>query len=134
MSFTYVLSYYRINNETSAMSKKYKPDLEKSLTKMYEIKERQIKKYQMDSYTPYTVDLAKYTLLQYIPLFFNNIKNNPDNINVNKEISKILSMKIIRDAVKTIGYKNIYPTKKEYLFYLDMKFKCTRLVHKIYFK
>ncbi len=37
-------------------------------------------------------------------------------------------MTMIRDSFRIIGFRNIYPSWKEYLFYLAMKFKFTRLV------
>ena len=67
-------------------------------------------------------------------MLFNNLRNNPNEPNKLKGIKRILNMPMITDAMKVVGYRNIYPSWKEYIFYLAMKFKCARLVHKLYFK
>lgn len=46
--------------------------------------------------------------------------NNPP-----KEIKNILSDNLCHDAFKIIGFKNIYSSWKEYVFYLALKLKFT---------
>lgn len=122
------LYIHRMNNPTSAMTLQYKAYLEKSLVQMYQIKKQQIEKYQLDKFTPFSFDLAKYTILTYIPMLLSNIYHNPQPINKRKEIKHILSLEMINDAFRFIGFRNIYPSWKEYLFYLSMKFKFIQLV------
>ncbi len=122
------LYQYRINNSNSLMKLPYKPYLANSLQRQIEEKKRLIQKYQIDLYTPMTKDLSEYTILRYLPMLFNNLYNAPSPSDRKQEIENILSMPMIREAFRIIGFRNIYPSWKEYLFYLAMKFKCTRLV------
>lgn len=129
-----ILYVHRRDNPNSAMTMKYKPKLKDSLYKMYEIKKEQILKYNIDQYTPYTYDLACYTIRVYLPLLIANMYNTPYKFNPTKEIKQILSNDLCKDAFKIIGYKNIYSSWKEYIFYLALKFKCTNFIHKYYSK
>lgn len=128
------LYYYRTNNQNSLMkSTKYNPNFETSISKAYQIKKSQIKLYELDKYTPYSVDLAEYNILKFFPMLLNNAYNLKQQLSI-KDIDYILSLPIISDSIKIIGLRNIYSSWKEYIFYLAMKFKCARLVHKLYFK
>lgn len=128
------LYIHRMNNPTSAMTLKYKANLEKSLVQMYQIKKRQMEKYQLDKFTPFSFDLAKYTILVYIPMLLSNVYHNPQPVNKRKEIKHILSLEMVHDAFRIIGLHNIYPSWKEYIFYLAMKFKLTQIVYYEYDK
>lgn len=119
---------YRINNSSSLMGLPYKPFLEESLQRQIQEKRRLIQKYKIDQYTPLTNDLSENIILRYLPMLFNNLYNNPHQLDKQQGIQNILSMPMIREAFRIIGFRNIYPSWKEYLFYLAMKFKCTRLV------
>ena len=106
----------------------YKPYLANSLQRQIEEKKRLIQKYQIDLYTPMTKDLSEYTILRYLPMLFNNLYNAPAQSDKKQGIRQILSMPMVRDAFRVIGFRNIYPSWKEYVFYLAMKFKFTWLV------
>lgn len=124
---------YRTNNQNSLMkSTKYNPYFESSISKAYQIKKEQIKLFKLDKYTPYSVDLAEYNILKFFPMLLDNAYNL--QYFSLKDINRILSLPIIKDSIKIIGFRNIYSSWKEYIFYLAMKFKCARLVHKLYFK
>ena len=122
------LYQYRINNVNSLMKVRHKPYLANNLQILINEKKKLIKKYQIDLYTPMTKDLSENIILRYLPMLFNNLYNAPAPSDRKQEIQKILSMPMVRDAFRIIGFRNIYPSWKEYLFYLAMKFKCTRLV------
>jgi len=130
------LYMHRLDNSNSAMTVKYKKHLEQSLIKMYQIKKRQIKRYDIDCYTTYSFDLACYSIKTYLPMFFSNLRHNPNisSINIKAEIKRILALKMIKESFVDIGFRNIYPSWKEYMFYLAMKFGCTQIVQKVYFK
>ena len=129
------LYYYRIDNNNSIMKvSSYNPYIEKSLDILYHIKKEQAQKYQIDLHSPFTKDLAEYTIKSYIPILFKNAFLKENGNAMHKHIKHVLNMPMITDAMKVIGFQNIYPSWKEYIFYLAMKFKCTRLVHKLYFK
>lgn len=129
-----VLYVHRLDNPNSAMTMKFKPKLKNSLHKMYEIKKAQIRKYNIDNYTPYSFDLARYTILVYLPLLISNMYNTPYKYNSKKEIKNILSDNLCHDAFKIIGFKNIYSSWKEYVFYLAFKFKCSWIILQYYDK
>ncbi len=119
---------YRTNNASSLMKLPFKSYLEDSLQRQTQEKFRLIRKYNIDHYTPATTDLSEYTILHCLPMLIRNLYNNPQEPDKRKGIQRILSMPMIRDAMKVVGFRNIYPTRKEYLFYLAMKFKWTRFV------
>lgn len=128
------LYIHRMNNPTSAMTLKYKVNLEKSLVQMYQVKKRQIEEYQLNKFTPFFFDLAKYTILVYIPMLLSDVYHNPQPVNKRKEIKHILSLEMVHEAFHIIGFRNIYPSWKEYIFYLAMKFKLTPIVYYEYNK
>ena len=128
------LYIHRINNTDSAMNQKYKPKLEPSLQLQIAEKKRIIKTYQVDQYTPITQDMSEDIVKRYTLMLFNNLRNNPNESDKLPGIKRILNMPMITDAMKIVGFRNIYPSWKEYIFYLAMKFKWARLVHKLYFK
>ena len=128
------LYIHRINNIDSAMNQKYKPKLESSLQTQIAEKKKIIENYHVDQYTPITQDMSEDIVKRYTLMLFNNLRNNPNESNKLQGIKRILSMPMITDAMKVVGFRNIYPSWKEYIFYLAMKFKCTRLVHKLYFR
>lgn len=72
--------------------------------------------------------MSEKIILRYLPMLFNNLYNNSNQPDKKQGIQQILSMTMIRDSFRIIGFRNIYPSWKEYLFYLAMKFKFTRLV------
>lgn len=128
------LYIHRINNIDSAMNQKYKPKLESSLQTQIAEKKKIIENYHVDQYTPITQDMSEDIVKRYTLMLFNNLRNNHNESYKLQGIKRILNMPMITDAMKVIGFRNIYPSWKEYIFYLAMKFKCARLVHKLYFR
>jgi len=128
------LYLYRKNNANSAMSMKYKPQLEASLTRMYEIKQRQIKDYKLNLCSNYPYDLARYTILTYLRMLVQNMYNQSGIIDKKIELRRILSLPMIREAFDVIGYKDLYPSWKEYIFYLAQKYKWMTVVQAQYDK
>lgn len=125
------LYYYRVNNSNSIMRSKYNPYMEDSLILQVKDKKELIEKYNLDQYTPITYDMSEYIIKRYTFLLFNNAFNTPYSSNIVKEISHILSLKFIRESFQIIGYKNLYTTYKEYIFFLLMKFNLSLLVYLI---
>ena len=113
------------------MRSKYNPYMEDSLILQVKDKKELIEKYNLDQYTPITYDMSEYIIKRYTFLLFNNAFNNPYSSNIVKEISHILSLKFIRESFQIIGYKNLYTTYKEYIFFLLMKFNLSLLVYLI---
>lgn len=125
--------HYRINNAQSIMKQRYNPNMETGLQLQIAEKKRIIKAYQIDQYTPITQDMSEDIVKRYTLMLFNNLRNNPNEPEKVQGIKRILNMPMITDAMKVVGFRNIYSSWKEYIFYLAMKFKCARLVHKLYF-
>lgn len=67
-------------------------------------------------------------------MLLSNVYHNPLLVNKRKEIKHILSLEMVHDAFHIIGLHNIYPSWKEYIFYLAMKFKLTQIVYYEYNK
>ena len=128
------LYHYRVNNTQSIMQQRYNKNMEIGLQLQVAEKKRIIKEYDIDRYTPITQDMSEDIVKRYTLMLFNNLRNNPNEPNKLKGIKRILNMPMITDAMKVVGYRNIYPSWKEYIFYLAMKFKCARIVHKLYFR
>lgn len=125
------LYYYRVDNINSIMRSKYNPYMEDSLALQVKDKKELIEKYNLDQYTPITYDMSEYIIKRYTNLLFGNAFNNPHTFNIRKEISHILSLNFIRESFRTLGYKNLYNSKKEYFFYLLMKWKISIVVYMI---
>ena len=128
------LYLYRTNNNNSIVKTKYKPKMEESLQLQIEEKKRLIKKHNIDQYTPFTKDMSEDIVKRYTLMLFNNLRNNPNELDKIKGISRILNMPMIKDAMKYVGFRNIFSSWKEYIFYLAMKFKLAHIVYKLYFK
>lgn len=128
------LYLYRTDNANSIMKvATYNPHIEKSLEIIYFHKKNQAIKYQIENYSPFIRDLAEYTIKSYIPILFKNAYLKDNGLLIIENLKIILNSPMITDAVKVVGFRNIYSSWKEYIFYLAMKFKCARLVHKLYF-
>lgn len=120
---------YRMN-EISAMSAKFKPNLERSLALQYSGQRSLIENNKMmgfDERDFYEDIVKRYTLM-----LLNNLRNNPNEVNKLAGVKRILNMPMIRDAMKEVGYNNLYSSWKEYAFYLAMKFRCAKLVYRMY--
>jgi len=125
---------YRTSNSTSLMSLKFKSYLEDNLQLQIKEKKRIIKEYELDKYTPITKDMSEDIVRRYTTMLFDNLRNNPNEPDKKMGIVRILSMSMVREAMRVVGFRNIYPSWKEYVFYLAMKFGCTQIVQKVYFK
>ncbi len=125
------LYLYRKNIQ-GAMSKPFKPHLEDSLTKAYDIKMAQIEKYGLDNTPLYRDDIATYYIKEFLPMLINNERNRPVQKDLRKAIYHILSLKMIRDSFQHLGFRKIDTTWKGYVLYLAMKFKMARVVAHIY--
>lgn len=125
---------YCISNPNSLMKTKYKPYLEDGLNLQIEEKKRLIKKYKVDKYTSFSRDMYEDIAKRYTLMLLNNLRNNPNETDKCKGIERILKISMIKEAVKEIGFRNIYSSWKEYIFYLGIKFRFSKLVYKLYFK
>ena len=125
------LYLYR-KNSNGAMSKSFKPLLEDSLVKAYDLKIEQIAQYHLDRYPHYRSDLAEYYIKVFLPMLITNEYNRPEQQNIHQAISHILSLKMIRESFNEIGFRNIHSSWKNYMLYLTMKFKMTSVVKHIY--
>ena len=126
------LYLHRTDNADSLMTMRFNPNLESSFSRMYEVKKRQISSYGLADGNDYLEDLQEYSILIYLRKFISNAFNNPAKGNMKKTVKHILELDMIREAFKAIGFRNIYPTWKEYLFYLAQKFKIMPVVMRVY--
>jgi len=126
--------YLYRKNEMGAMSQAYKPLLEDSLVKAYDIKMEQIEKYHLDTQNNYREDIAEYYIKTFLPMLVKNEFHRPDQKDIRAAIKHIISLKMIKDSFNRIGFKNIYSSQSEYVFYLIQKFKIYPVISYIYIK
>lgn len=116
------LYLYRTNNPNSLMHyPKFNPYMDESYRIMYETKYRQCQKYHIDDFTPYSRELAETCILQYIPTLMKNRRTHGEDSA--QYIREVLSMPFVQHAMKRVGWRNIYPSWREYLVYLAMKLR-----------
>lgn len=125
---------YRTDNAGSLMSAKFKPALERSLSLQFSEKKRLVKEFSMDEYTPVTKDMSSDIIRRFVPMLLANAGNNPYRHVTAADVKRILNLDFVRDACDEIGYKNVFCSWKEHMFYLAVKLRCVRLVKKLYFK
>lgn len=118
----YAPYHYRTTNMNSLMHlTEYKDYLESSYAEMYRQKKMVIEKYKWDKYTPISFDLAKYTVMLYLPYLIRNrflLRGKYSR----SDVKEILAMPMFRDAFQVIGFRNIFTNLREYIFYLAEKF------------
>ena len=125
---------YRTNNSQSIMRQPYKEYMEEGLQLQVAEKKKIISQYNLDNYTPITKDMSEDIVKRYTAMLFNNLKNNSSEPNKLNGVKRIICMPMIREAVREIGYRNIFPSFKEYIFYLAIKLRISYVVYKLYFK
>lgn len=125
---------YRKNNAESLMTTPFKKELEASFIHMYSTKKDQIVKYHLAEFSDYPSDLNKYIIMSYLPLMVKNLYADPSNPDIPSSLRRILSLDMARDAFSGVGFRNIFPSRKEYAFYLILRFKCISLAKHYYDK
>ncbi len=122
---------YRTNNQNSLMHEmKYNPYLEESFSIMYDTKKRLIKENSWDDITPFSLNLAEYTIKQYFRIFLRNYRAKGKS--VEQSIRDVLKLPMIQDALNVIGYRNVYSNWKEYALFLCMKFQMVSVLKRYY--
>lgn len=116
------LYVYRVGDQ-GVMSSPYKRNLERSLGVQYDEQKKLLERFP--SVFPSDKELYEDVIKRYSFMLFDNVRRNPEE-KLTDGISRVLSLPMMRDAMHKVGYRNIYSSLKEYLFFLAMKF---RLVH-----
>lgn len=114
------LYYYRTNNQYSIMhDKRYNPYMEKSLSIVYVTKKKIIHENHWDELTPFSFDLAARAVKNYGLMMMENrkAKGEPKE----KYIREVLHLPMMQDAMKIVGFKNVFSNWKEYIVYLCMR-------------
>lgn len=122
MAISDILYYYTVNNPTSLMRNKFKPNLESSLIKQYEKRYYISKKYNLINDKKYKIDMSNYYINSIYRMMVNNLRNN-ESCNFEKEIKRVSNNEMFRESVKNLGFKYKCCNFKEYIFYLALKFK-----------
>ena len=122
MAISDILYYYTINNPTSLMRNKFKPNLESSLIKQYEKRYYLSKKYNLINNKKYKIDMANYYVNSIYRMIVTNLKND-ESCDFEKEIKRVSNNEMFRSSVKNLGFKYKCYNFKEYIFYLALKFK-----------
>ena len=113
---------YRTNNPHSIMHEsKYNPYMEKSLLLVYDIKREIIERNHWDELTPFSFDLADRAVKRYSRMLMANRKAKGES--KDKYIREVLNLPMMRDAMRIIGFKNVFGNWKEYVVFLCMKFQ-----------
>lgn len=125
---------YRKNNAESLMTTPFKRGMEASFIHMYSTKKSQIAKYRLAEFSDYPSDLNEYIIKTYLPLMVKNLYADPSNPDIPSSLRRILSLDMAKDAFSGVGFRNIFPSRKEYAFYLILRFKCISLAKHYYDK
>lgn len=115
------LYLYRLNENSIMRLQKYNPRMEESFLRMYDAKIKQIQDYNIDRYTDYSFGLAVAALTQYIPKLMSNRRLHGED--KQEYISAVLNLPLSQYAFHRIRFHNIYPSWREYMVYLAMKFR-----------
>ena len=125
---------YRTNNEGSLMRAKFKPAMERSLSLQFSEKKRLFKEFSMNECTPVMEDMSRDVIRRFVPMLLANAGNNPNRDVTAADVKRILDLDFVREACDEVGCKNVFNSWKEHMFYLAVKFRCARMVKKLYFK
>ena len=134
MAIDIPLYLYRKDNINSLMTRCFKPELVDSYTRMFNIKQEQIARYNLSEHSSYVFDLFRYSIKAYLPLMITNIYQSPGAKSYNEEVKRIYALSMFRQAFRYIGFRNIGLNKKEYVFYLVQKFRIMPLILHYYNK
>ena len=122
---------YRIDSQHSIMHEtRFRPYLDVSLSRLYMKKRELIQKNHWDDFTPFSFDLANRAVKSYSRMLMLNRKANGEP--KEKYIREVLLLPMMQDAMKVVGFRNIFDNWKEYFVYLCMKC-CFMPVLKRYF-
>ena len=98
--------------------------MESSLALQIADKKTVAEEFNVDHYTSFTKDMNEDIVKRYTMMMFNNLRPEDKSTGVRR----ILNMPMVRDAFDFVGYRNIYPSLKEYCFFLMMKWRMYRIV------
>lgn len=120
---------YRTDNSSSLMRERtFRDFLEHDLNYIWKIKMGIANQYRWNDKTPFRFDAARYALQKFLPMLICNAKTKEDySID---DVRRILSLNVIKDAISIVGFRNIYPSYKEYFFYLMMKLNISSIVYR----
>lgn len=104
-------------HEKSMMRQVHKPGLESCLQIQIAEKKRIAREYDVDRYVPFTQDMYEDIARRYTMMMFRNLQEKDKS----EGVKRILNMPMVREAFNKVGYKNVYSSWKEFLFYLAMK-------------
>lgn len=111
-------SCYRYRtHEKSIMRQVHKPGLESCLQIQIAEKKRIAREYDVDKYVSFTQDMYEDIVRRYTMMMFRNLQEKDKS----EGVKRILNMPMVREAFNKVGYKNVYSSWKEFLFYLAMK-------------
>jgi glycosyltransferase EpsJ len=119
---------YTVNNPDSLMRVPFKPKLEQSLVKQYEVRKRLSKKYGLLEDREYRTDMANYYLNTIYRRLLQNLRGNKESLNINKELKRIINYEMFIDSLQEIGYGYKTQSLKEYIYFLIVKFRIHQIL------
>jgi glycosyltransferase EpsJ len=125
---------YRIGNPESLMGNRRDPERLNAIPLGYAAKLAQIERFGMDRWSPCSRDLSEYTIRRYLPMLLDALPIGRDGSVPLSAVRGVLSLPMIRNSCKAIGFRNIHTSWKEYLFYLAVKFRIGIVVKNLWFK
>lgn len=125
-----ILYYYTINNPNSLMRNTFKPNLESSLVKQYDIRKNISREYGLINDKKYCSDMAEYYLNNIYNLMIRNI-SFLDNEDKKISINRILKYRMFKDCIRMIGFKYNCSNYKEYIIFLMRKFNMYFIINYI---
>ena len=128
-----IIYYYRVDNPNSLMRASYKPKLESSLIKQYEIRKKLSIDYHLLNNKDYRKDMANYYIKNIYTMIINNLRNGNQE-NIEEKIIDIINYKMFKDNTKILGFSYKCENIKEYVYYLALKFRIKHFIIMMYKK
>lgn len=116
------LYYYTENRDDSIMRTPYKPRLESSLILQYKIRKKLSQKFGLLNYNHYKKDMANYYIKNIYNMIIKNLKSS-NSSDIYCDLKRIVKYEMFYDSLKEISFSYKCHNKKEYLYYLALKFR-----------
>lgn len=119
---------YTVNNPDSLMRVPFKPKLESSLIKQYEVRKGLSKQYGLLEDREYRTDMANYYINTIYRRLLQNLRGNRDSLNIYKELKRIINYEMFIESLQEIGYGYKTQNMKEYIYFLIIKFRLHQIL------
>ncbi|HTG67799.1 MAG TPA: glycosyltransferase [Candidatus Udaeobacter sp.] len=121
------LYFYTVNNLDSLMSTPYKPYLEQNMVLQYQLRKQLSEHFGLLAHDHYRRDMAAYHIRSIYGMLIRNFKNSP-NVTAKEDVARIVTLELVTDSTKELGFLCKCGSTKEYIYYLALKFKLAAIL------